>query len=154
MYLEQAIPFLRKLYQIKEFKLLVISNQKPDFEFPEMEFVKWNGSTEQDDLLRMNIGIMPLADNEWTRGKCGFKALQYLALGIPAVVSSVGVNTEIIEQGINGFVCESEADWLKYLLDLINNAQLRSEMGKKAREKVVNDYSVKSNQENFLSLFS
>lgn len=154
MYLEQAIPFLRKLYQIKEFKLLVISNQKPDFEFPEMEFVKWNGSTEQDDLLRMNIGIMPLADNEWTRGKCGFKALQYLALGIPAVVSSVGVNTEIIEQGINGFVCDSEADWLKYLLDLINNAQLRSEMGKKAREKVVNNYSVKSNQENFLSLFS
>ncbi len=154
MYLEQAIPFLRKLYQIKEFKLLVISNRKPDFEFPHMEFVKWTELTEQEDLLEMNIGIMPLADNEWTRGKCGFKALQYMALGIPAVVSSVGVNTEIVDQGVNGFVCDSEADWLKHLTDLINNAQLRSDMGIKAREKVLNNYSVKSNQENFLSLFS
>ncbi|WP_245598677.1 glycosyltransferase family 4 protein [Sporocytophaga myxococcoides] len=154
IYLEQAIPFLRKLYQIKEFKLLVISNQKPDFEFPQMKFVKWNEQTEQEDLLAMNIGIMPLADNEWTRGKCGFKALQYMALGIPALVSPVGVNTEIVDHGINGFVCDSEIDWLKHLTDLIDNAQLRSEMGKKAREKIVNKYSVKSNQENFLSLFS
>ncbi|GAL83792.1 hypothetical protein MYP_1020 [Sporocytophaga myxococcoides] len=154
MYLEHAIPFLRKLYVAQNFKLIVISNLKPNFAFPEMEFVKWNEHTEQEDLLRMNIGIMPLADNEWTKGKCGFKALQYMALGIPAVVSSVGVNAEIVDQGINGFLCESETDWLNYLTDLINNAQLRSEMGKKAREKVVNNYSVKSNQENFLSLFS
>ncbi|WP_293897364.1 glycosyltransferase family 4 protein [Sporocytophaga sp.] len=154
IYLEQAIPFLRKLHQIKEFILLVISNQKPDFEFPQMKFVKWNEQTEQEDLLGMNIGIMPLADNEWTRGKCGFKALQYMALGIPAVVSPVGVNTEIVDQGINGFVCDSEADWLKHLTDLINDAPLRSEMGKKAREKIVNNYSVKSNEEKFLSLFS
>lgn len=154
MYLGQAIPFLRKLYENKKFKLLVISNQEPDFEFPEVEFIRWKEQTEQEDLLKMNIGIMPLADNEWTRGKCGFKALQYMSLGIPAVVSSVGVNTEIIDQGINGFVCNSESDWLEHLSDLIDNAQLRSEIGQNAREKIVNRYSVKSNQENFLSLFS
>jgi glycosyltransferase involved in cell wall biosynthesis len=154
MYLEQIVPVLRKVYQLRSFQLLVISNKTPEFEFPELEFVKWKESTEQEDLLRINIGIMPLADNEWTRGKCGFKALQYMALGIPAVVDPVGVNTEIVDQGVNGYLCYSEADWIAALTKLIDSAQLRSEMGEKAREKVVKSYSVKSNQENFLSLFS
>jgi len=154
MYLAQAIPVLRKLYQSRKFTLLVISNQKPEFEFPEMVFIKWNEQREQEDLLGMNIGIMPLTDNEWTRGKCGFKALQYMSLGIPAVVSNVGVNNQIVDHDLNGYVCNNETEWMESLNELIDNAQLRSEMGKNAREKIVNKYSVKSNQQNFLSLFS
>ena len=96
---------------------------------------------------------MPLADDIWAKGKCGFKALQYMALGIPAIASPVGVNNAIIDEEINGFLCDSQTQWEKKIISLIENSTLRSQIGKAGRTKIINNYSVDSNSEHFLSLF-
>lgn len=104
---------------------------------------QWKLETEIEDLRGIDIGIMPLVDDEWTRGKCGFKALQYMALGIPVVASPVGMSTEIIEDGINGFLAESDAEWIEKLSRLIEDKALRHRLGAKGRETVENRYSLK-----------
>lgn len=152
-YLDFLVPILQKLEKKYAFEMTIICNQVPDFQLDSLRFVAWDKETEIADLLKINIGIMPLTDDIWAKGKCGFKALQYMSLGIPALASPVGVNSEIIDHAENGFLCENESDWEKYLILLLENATLRSEMGKKARWKVENHYSVQSNQANFLSLF-
>ena len=153
IYLTDLLPVLRNLEQHHDFTFLVIADKNPDFDLKSFHYLPWQKSTETDDLLQMNIGVMPLTDDAWARGKCGFKALQYMALGIPALVSPVGVNTEIVQQGINGFVCQTPEDWYTALEWLLTNPQLRDELGKNARQTVVNRYSVQSNTPLFLSLF-
>jgi glycosyltransferase involved in cell wall biosynthesis len=133
--------------------LLIIADRPPMLKVP-FKFVEWNQLSEVEDLLKIDIGIMPLPDDEWSKGKCGFKALQYLALNIPAVVSPVGVNTNIVEHGSNGFLASSSDEWRFYLQKLITDPKLRKEMGEKGRKKVENDYSVASNSAAFLSLFA
>src|SRR6185295_18769583 len=113
----------------------------------------WRQSSEIEDLQLMDIGIMPLPDDPWTRGKCGFKILQYMALGIPAVASLVGANTSIIKKNQNGFLCETQQEWLDVLQRLVESSALRKEIGRSGRENVLEHYSLRSNLENFLSLF-
>jgi glycosyltransferase involved in cell wall biosynthesis len=130
----------------------VIADETPAFAWPSTKFVRWSLETEIDDLLNFDIGVMPLPDDEWTRGKCGFKALQYMALGIPAVASPVGVNSEIIEDGVSGFLASSDAEWIECLGKLINDSTLRGAIGNAGRLRVVNNYSVASNAARFLSI--
>ena len=106
-----------------------------------IDFCKWNKDTEIADLSAIDIGIMPLPDNDWARGKCGFKGLQYMALEIPAVMSPVGVNIEIIQDGVNGFLASSEEEWIMKLSMLIESAELRERIGKAGRQTVVENYS-------------
>ena len=89
-YLDEIVPVLAELEKEYTFYFLVISNKKPDFSLKSLTFIPWNKESEINDLLQMNIGLMPLSDDIWAKGKCGFKALQYMALGIPALVSPVG----------------------------------------------------------------
>lgn len=134
-------------------RLLVIADKKPQLKIDSLQFLPWTKTTEITDLLRIDIGIMPLTDNEWDKGKCGFKILQYMALGIPAVASPVGVNIKIIEHGKNGYLCESPEEWIQSLEKLITSHSLREKIGKAGREDVIARYSVLSNCPNFLSLF-
>lgn len=97
---------------------------------------------------------MPLPDIDWTRGKCGLKGLQYMGLGIPSIMSPVGVNTEIIEHGINGFLASTNEEWVQCLSQLIDSPALRKKMGEAGRITVENKYSVKSNTKKYLALFS
>lgn len=153
-YLDEIIPVLQELGKHYKFTFVVIANKAPDLELESFQFVKWAKETEIKDLLHLNIGLMPLTNDAWAQGKCGFKALQYMALGIPALVSPIGVNAEIVDDGINGFHCRTAADWKKNIILLLENAGLRNRMGKAGREKVEQQYSVKANEANFLSLFS
>jgi glycosyltransferase involved in cell wall biosynthesis len=118
-----------------------------------MNFVRWNKETEIEDLLSFNVGIMPLPDDVWTKGKCGFKALQYLSLGIPAVVSDVGVNSRIVEDNVNGCICRTPDDWYNALSRLMTEKDFLQFLSSNARQKVVREYSVRSNTPNFLRLF-
>ena len=153
-YLNFVIPILKKLEANYLFKFIVISNRKPDFELDSMIFIPWNKETEIEDLNKINIGIMPLKNDQWSEGKCGFKGLQYMALSIAAIMSPVGVNKEIIDDGHNGFLAETETQWLEKLTLLITDANLRIQLGKEGRKTIENKYSVVCNQQNFLSLFN
>lgn len=113
----------------------------------------WRAASEVADLQEIDIGIMPLADDEWSRGKCGLKGLQYMALGIPTVMSPVGVNSSIIQNGVNGFTPKSEAEWVDCLNSLINSASLRSQLGAAGRETVERNFSVKAWQQAYLTHF-
>ncbi len=114
---------------------------------------QWTYEDEIVDLHTFDIGLMPLTDDPWSRGKCGFKLLQYMAVGIPAVCSPVGVNSEIVTDGLNGFLAGEEDEWLEKLGALIKDIQLRSEMGKLARETVKKRYSTEVNSKKIKELF-
>jgi glycosyltransferase involved in cell wall biosynthesis len=151
-YLDTVVPVLRKLEEKYDFEFFVICNKKPSFQLNSLKYIEWNESTEMDDLKKINIGIMPLEADRWSEGKCGFKIIQYLALGIPAVASPVGVNKNIVDEK-NGFLCVSGGEWYKALSSLLSNAIVREEMGRAGREKVVKKYSLQASAALFLALF-
>lgn len=153
-YLNEIIPVIEELEQVYDFEFIVISDIKPDFQLKSLKFTKWNKETEIDDLLKFNVGIMPLENDKWAKGKCGFKALQYMALGIPAIVSPVGVNTKIVDHDVNGYVCNTREEWKNALETLLKNPEKLQAMARKTRLKIEQFYSVKSNTENFMRLFS
>jgi glycosyltransferase involved in cell wall biosynthesis len=118
-----------------------------------VDYKTWALETEIDDLRQIDIGLMPLTIDPWTEGKCGLKALQYMALAIPAVVSPVGVNTQIIRDRETGMLCNTLDEWKESLSRLIQDSDLRKTIGDAGREHVIKHYSVESNWPNFLSLF-
>jgi glycosyltransferase involved in cell wall biosynthesis len=101
----------------------------------------WDEATETLKIGEFDIGIMPLADGPWERGKCGFKLVQYMACGVPVVASPVGVNPRIVESGVHGFLATSAQQWVQALTDLVHNAALRARMGVEGRRRVENFYS-------------
>jgi glycosyltransferase involved in cell wall biosynthesis len=114
----------------------------------------WKKDTELDDLRAMDIGIMPLPDDEWARGKCGLKGLQYMALGIPTIMSPVGVNSEIIKDGEDGFLATSVEEWVAKLSRLVDDADLRRSMGAAARRTVEERYSLRAWQERYVNYYN
>jgi len=162
IYLELIIPILKELEQKYDFVFRVICDKNPNLDIEpnhehrlkSFEFVSWNKETEIKDLSELDIGIMPLTADAWAEGKCGFKALQYMALGVPAVISPIGVNKKIIKHEENGFLADTENEWKKYLSFLLENPQKRQDMATLALQTIQNEYSVQSNKENFLGLFS
>ena len=111
---------------------------------------KWSLENEVSDLRSMDIGVMPMPDNEWTKGKCCFKALLYMSMQIPCVCSSAGLNKEIIKDGINGFLASSDKEWIDKLSFLIENEQLRKTIGSAGRKTVEEEFSVKANSAGYL----
>jgi glycosyltransferase involved in cell wall biosynthesis len=109
----------------------------------EVEALPWREETEIDDLSAIDIGLMPLPDDEWARGKCGLKALQYMALAIPAVISPVGVNVEIADGGA-ALLASSEREWRDAITGLIESAERRVELGLRGRSRVEASYSVRA----------
>lgn len=153
MYLQIVLPVLQKLQDELDFTFYVIADVDPCLPLKNYRFIKWNRETESTDLLNFHIGLMPLTDDDLSKGKCGFKAIQYMAMGIPALVSPVGVNTEIVDEGINGFYCNSAEEWENRIRQLLKDSFLRIQMSKAAREKIEKNYSVNYSKTIFLNLF-
>jgi glycosyltransferase involved in cell wall biosynthesis len=103
--------------------------------------LEWSPEVELPELREFDIGVMPLPDEEWARGKCALKALQYMALGIPTVTAPVGVNADIIRDGENGFLALTEDEWVDRLLKLVRDVKLRERVGRAGRATVVAEYS-------------
>lgn len=152
-YLDLVLPALQELQKKNSFTFIVIANKDPHLPLTDYKFIPWNKETEIKDLLTMHIGIMPLYNTDIEKGKCGFKAIQYMSLGIPAVVSPVGVNVEIVTNGIQGYVCDTMPEWQDSLELLLKNKTLRIEMGIAARKKTEDYFSVKATLELFLNIF-
>jgi glycosyltransferase involved in cell wall biosynthesis len=134
-------------------EIRVISDRAPLEKDFKIHFSQWRKESEIEDLQKIDIGIMPLPEDKWAKGKCGFKGLQYMALEIPAVLSPVGVNSEIIDDGINGFLADTENQWIAKLSQLIENPQLRAKLGKAGRETVEKKYSVNAMKDKYVEIF-
>lgn len=152
-YLDIVVPSLQRLQGKHDFEFLVIANKDPRLPLKNSRYIQWTKSNEVEDLLNMHIGLMPLYDDEISKGKCGFKAIQYMSLGIPALVSPVGVNSEIVDDGVNGFICNNAGEWEEKMEQLISDKEMRARMGSKARQKIVEKYSVSSSWPLFKKLF-
>ena len=141
-YLSGIRDTLVRLRQRLDFELRVIGGE---LSIPGIDVScrPWRAETEVLDLRELDVGIMPLPDDPWTRGKCGLKALQYMALGIPAVVSPVGVNSEIVDHGRNGFVAATPEEWIESMAVLLRDADLRARLGTRARQTVEERYSAR-----------
>lgn len=152
-YLDGVISAIAELEQKYSFDFIVISNVPPDIHLQSLRYIPWSKESEIQDLCKINIGIMPLEDDQWAEGKCGFKGLQYMSLGIPAVMSPVGVNKAIVQHGQNGYLAKNKQEWKDILEKLIQDKSLRKQIGQAGKETIDKRYSVLSNQDNFISLF-
>ena len=136
-----------------EISLRLIGAGDFDLKDFDVEHIPWTIDQEVRDLRTFDIGLMPLPDDPWTRGKGGYKLLQYMSLGIPAVASPVGVNIEIVDDGVDGYLATTDDDWVERLSELISNPELRTRMGKFGREKMVHRYSLQKASMKLLQTF-
>ena len=153
-YLDFIVPIIKLLEEKYTIQFLVISDRNPAYELTSLQYCKWKKESEIDDLAKIDIGIMPLKNNEWAEGKCAFKGLQYMSLGIATVMSPVGMNNQLIQHGENGFLAESEEEWLENLSLLIENKQLRKKIGLAGNQTIQNQYSVEALKPVYLDLFT
>lgn len=149
---EYALDFLEKIKAKYGDKVEIRVIGDGNYKNPSLKIngIAWNKEDELAELSKFDIGIMPLPDDEWAKGKCGLKGLQYMALEIPTIMSPVGVNTEIIQHGTNGYLATTEEEWINCLSELIDDAALRKNIGKNARKTVEEKYSVNANKELYL----
>ncbi|HEU0098288.1 MAG TPA: glycosyltransferase family 4 protein [Allosphingosinicella sp.] len=143
-YVRPLLPLLRELAETRGVRTRIVGAGPGarDDAFPGLDLVEWSEAGEVDEVRAMDIGIMPLPDDIWARGKCGYKLIQYMACALPVVASPVGVNCEIIAPGANGFLAGGEEEWRDALLRLIGDAGLRRAYGTAGRARVEALYSL------------
>ncbi|MCB0801788.1 MAG: glycosyltransferase family 4 protein [Flavobacteriales bacterium] len=145
---ELSLKYKNKIY----FK--VICDVPFELKGVEIKNEKWCKDTEIEQLEEIDIGIMPLLDDEWSQGKCGFKGLQYMAMNSVALLSPVGVNKEIIINDYNGFLVQTNEEWIEKLSLLIDNAELRARLGSYARKTIEEKYSVNAHKMRYINYFN
>jgi glycosyltransferase involved in cell wall biosynthesis len=151
-YLHEIAPALARLCRDGRARVRVVGSGPLNLPGVAMEVVAWSEETEVEEILGFDVGVMPLPDEPWARGKCGFKLVQYMACALPVVASPVGVNSEIVEDGVNGFLACGEADWVAALERLKENAALGKRLGKEGRRKVEEQYCLQVTGARFAAL--
>ncbi len=149
-YLKKLEPVFETLRQrFPQVKLKIVSNDF--FAPPHLPVIKkpWKLEDENEDLISFDIGLMPLNDDLWSRGKCGLKIIQYLSIGVPVVCTPVGINSDIIQDGENGFWAATHQEWVDRLSTLIQSPEIRYQMGLKGIETVERGYSLAVISEKF-----
>ena len=146
-YLQSLAPALERTAARRRFRLYVVGTPfPPRLGGVEVEAAPWVLEREVEDFARCDIGIYPLWDDPWAQGKCGFKALQFMACGVPVVAASVGVNREIIQDGVNGLLASTEEDWVERLGRLLSDEGLRARLGQAGRATVERSYSLAAHE--------
>jgi glycosyltransferase involved in cell wall biosynthesis len=146
------LPELSALVQVcrahgAEFHVVASANVKKDVEQAGATFILWTLATEAADLQRFDIGVMPLLDDDYVRGKCAFKLIQYGAVGIPGIGTNIGANSEVIQDGVNGFLTETSGEMASRLQQLLTDTALRQRMGAAARDMVERRFSLSAQVE-------
>lgn len=142
-----------KLSEKHNIKINIIGTSVSPFKNLEVNMIPWSEEHEIEEMKKFDIGIMPLTDSLWERGKCGFKLIQYMGCALPIIGSPVGVNSEIIEQNKNGFLASEVNEWFDALNSLIEDEQLRKKFGINGRRKVEKYYSKQVIQKELLKLY-
>ena len=145
-YLYSIEPALVAVFErIPDAMLRIVSDAMPSFQkipASRIEFIRWSPENEVQAIQGMAVGIMPLEDSLWERGKCSFKMLTYMACGVPVVVSPVGMNVEVLSHGHIGFGAQTIDDWVDILLSLLADMRQRIEMGENGRQVLLDNYSL------------
>ena len=144
---------LRTLAARRRFVLHVVSTRDVSIDGVEVWSTRWSAAHEVRDLQSFDIGVMPLPDDAWTRGKCGAKLLLYMGVGVPGVASPVGVNADIVDDGVNGFLAKTDAEWVDKLSALIDSPALQASMGAAARRTVEARFSAQVVAPKVLDIF-
>jgi len=154
-YILEILPVFEKLKDLNiQFNLVGFDESLLDDEMKKkfnINVIPWREDTEIDNILEFDVGIMPLDDTPWSRGKCGFKLIQYMSCKKPVIASPVGINKDIVDENV-GFLAENLEDWKKYIKKLYKDEKLRRKMGEKAFEKVLEKYNYEKNCEKYLNL--
>lgn len=142
-YLEDLEGVLQALSRRFRFRLRVISNSAPKLSGVNVELIPWSEATEGESLAGCHLGLAPLSDDLWTRGKGGYRCIQYAAAGLPCVASPVGANREVVVHGETGYWAKTPEEWLDALTRLLANPSLRATMGQKARARAEKLYDLR-----------
>ncbi len=151
-YLDLLRPVFIELKKKRDFKLIVIGNFEYDFPEIDIEVIQWSAKKEVEDLQKIDIGVYPLPMDSWVMGKSGLKAIQYMSFGLPCVATNIGTAQQFIEDGKNGFLVETESEWVNTLVKLIDCSWLRKEVGENARQTVLKNFSTHVIKQQYLSV--
>jgi glycosyltransferase involved in cell wall biosynthesis len=154
-YLSTIRDAIDQLHQESKIRLVLVGagTHAIDSQIP-TERLPWSQEIEKAFSRKIDVGIMPLVDEPFERGKCGYKLVQYMAGGIPVVASPVGVNRQIVEPGVNGFLANSTDEWLKALRSLRDDLETRAAMGRAGRQKAKNLYNLQVSAPRLFDLLS
>jgi glycosyltransferase involved in cell wall biosynthesis len=146
LYLRQLLPVLQRVRREHAFVLRVSGAGEPvDAPGIDVDNQQWALGREVHLFNTCDVGVYPLTDDEWSKGKCGFKAIQFMACGVPVVAAAVGVNREIIQDGVNGFLASGDDEWVAKLGRLLDDAALRARFAEAGRRTVEERYSLRVN---------
>lgn len=153
-YLDLLNPILLDLNKILKFKLILITNF--DYTIPniDLEIINWNRSTEIEDLNKIDIGLYPLSKDSWALGKGGLKVIQYMSAEIPSIATDFGTAKDIITNGYNGFLVNTNEEWIDTIINLANDSALRRIIGSNGRKTIEKFYSVNANKEKYLNILN
>lgn len=154
-YLKLLVSPIDKLSKKYDFEVRIIGANGHEDEVPRfknLKLIPWKLDTDWQEVSRFDIGLMPLFDTGWGKGKCGFKALQCMTLGIPVVVSATGENNYIIQDGVNGFLCRDDDDWVQKIGQLIEEKNLRKKLGDCGRRTVKDKYDLEKNTKEIIKI--
>ncbi len=151
-YLRAVQPALAEICRNGQGRVTLVGSGEVGWDGVPTEVRAWSEATEVADIQTFDVGIMPLPDAAWERGKCAYKLIQYMGCGVPVVASPVGVNQKVVENGVNGFLATSQEDWVCALHALRQNRPLRARMGQAARQKIEREYSLQGAAPRLLSL--
>ena len=153
IYLNQLRSVLQKLAKKYDFLLRVVGAGR-NIEIPgvKIENIEWSLEKDVENFHRIDIGIYPLIESEWIKGKTGFKTIQYMSVGAPCVVSNLGSNKEIVQNGTNGFLALTDEEWINKLSLLIENLELRKKIGLAGRKTVEEKFSINANASKYLEI--
>jgi glycosyltransferase involved in cell wall biosynthesis len=145
-YIRSLLPTIEQVsLRYPHIQLKIVSDRFPEGSELPLIRKRWSADEEEADLKSFDIGLMPLANDMWSKGKCGLKILQYFGVGVPVVCSPIGVNRDIVEDGVSGYWAENEKEWEDRILKMIQERRSWKEMGLRGRERVEQDYSLTVN---------
>lgn len=153
-YLQSIAPALAEMCKGGKVRLCLIGSGAVELPGVDIDVLPWSESSEVELMHTFDVGIMPLPDEPWARGKCGFKLIQYMACGLPVVASPVGVNCGIIEHGENGFLASTQDEWVDSLNRLVADASMRHRMGRYGRDRVEQQYCLQVTAPKLIRLLS
>ena len=153
-YVEAIAPALREVCERRDARVVLVGSGAVELPGVPVEVREWSEETEVDDISEFDVGIMPLEDTPWERGKCGFKLIQYMACGKPVVASPVGMNTELVDDGENGYVASDHDEWVDTLVHLCDDTETVQRMGSRGRELIADRFCLEVTSEEWIEILT